>query len=365
MSFAQIIGQTRPKEILARALQTGRIPHAYLFAGPAGVGKEAMAIEMAKALLCSSGGDTKPCDSCSACRRAGRFGHPDFFFLFPMPKNAAVEEEREVLDSLVRDPYIRKLPWAAPTIGIERIRELRRVSSLKPLEGRRVVIIAEADKMTPEAANALLKILEEPPPDMQLILTSSRDAGLLPTIVSRCQRVDFNLLTNAEVASVLMERKGVVQDQARLVARIAQGNYRHAAGLLEENLQERRNLVIEAMRISLKDEGTRIEWAEGVLEELDKRELREFFSLMLIWFRDALVLTANPGAVASDQLVNVDQIEVMNKFVAAFSEIRFEAIFADLEKSIEMLDRNVHPTLILVVLLGRLNLNLILKGSSI
>ncbi|HQI47394.1 MAG TPA: hypothetical protein PLN61_01925, partial [bacterium] len=72
MSFAQIIGQNRPKEILARALQTGRIPHAYLFAGPAGVGKEALAIEMAKALLCSGGGE-KPCDLCSACRRASRF----------------------------------------------------------------------------------------------------------------------------------------------------------------------------------------------------------------------------------------------------------------------------------------------------
>ncbi len=364
MSFAQIIGQSRPKEILARALQTGRIPHAYLFAGPAGVGKEAMAIEMAKALLCSGSGD-RPCDTCSACRRAGRFGHPDFFFLFPMPKTAAVEEEREVLDSLIRDPYVRKLPWASPTISIERIRELRRVSSLKPLEGRRVVIIAEADKMTPEASNALLKILEEPPADMQMILTSSRDAGLLPTIISRCQRIDFNLLTNAEVAAALLERKSVPEEQARLAARIAQGSYRHAAELLDENLQERRNLVIEALRISLKDEGTRIEWVEGVLDELDKRELRDFFALMLIWFRDALVLTANPAALASDQLVNVDQIEVMSKFVTAFSEIRFEGIFADLEKSIEMLDRNVHPTLILVVLLGRLNRNLILKGSAI
>jgi len=270
-----------------------------------------------------------------------------------------------VLDSLIRDPYVRKLPWASPTISIERIRELRRVSSLKPLEGRRVVIIAEADKMTPEASNALLKILEEPPADMQMILTSSRDAGLLPTIISRCQRIDFNLLTNAEVAAALLERKSVPEEQARLAARIAQGSYRHAAELLDENLQERRNLVIEALRISLKDEGTRIEWVEGVLDELDKRELRDFFALMLIWFRDALVLTANPAALASDQLVNVDQIEVMSKFVTAFSEIRFEGIFADLEKSIEMLDRNVHPTLILVVLLGRLNRNLILKGSAI
>jgi DNA polymerase-3 subunit delta' len=364
MSFAQIIGQIRPKEILARALQTGRIPHAYLFSGPAGVGKEAMAIEVAKALFCTGGGE-RPCDACSGCRRVGRFGHPDFLYLFPMPKTASVEEERRVLDSLVRDPYLRELPWAAPTIGIERIRELRRVSGLKPLEGRRVVVVAEADKMTPEASNALLKILEEPPPEMQLILTTSRDAGLLPTIISRCQRVDFSLLTNAEVAAALSARKEVNGEQAQLVARIAQGNYRHAAELLEENLKERRDLVIEALRICLKDDGTRIEWAEQVLEELDKRELRDFFGLMLVWFRDALVLFLNRNAVEQDQLVNVDQLEVMNKFIGAFDEIRFDAIFAELEKSIEMLDRNVHPTLILVVLLTRLNQNLILKGSRI
>ncbi|HNW61192.1 MAG TPA: DNA polymerase III subunit delta' [bacterium] len=364
MSFAQIIGQNRPKEILARALQTGQIPHAYLFTGPAGVGKEALAIEMAKAILCSSGGE-RPCDDCSACRRVGRFGHPDFLYLFPMPKTASVEEERGVLDSLIRDPYLRELPWAAPTIGIERIRELRRVSGLKPLEGRRVVVIAEADKMTPEASNALLKILEEPPAEMQMILTTSRDAGLLPTIISRCQRVDFSLLTNAEIAAALVARRGVAADQAQLVARIAQGNFRHALELLEENLQERRNLVIEALRICLKDDGTRIEWAEQALDELDKREQREFYSLMLVWFRDVLVLSAHPEAAAQDQLVNVDQLEVLHNFVKAFSEIRFEAIFAELERSIEMLDRNVHPTLIMVVLLARLNQNLIRKGSKI
>jgi DNA polymerase III subunit delta' len=363
MSFTKIIGQNRPKEILIRALQTGRIPHAYLFAGPAGVGKEALAIEIAKAVFCSSSAD-KPCDNCSGCHRVSRFSHPDFIFLFPMPKTAAIEEEREVLDSLIRDPYFRMKPWASPTIGIERIRELRRVSSLKPLEGSRVVIIAEADKMTPEAANALLKILEEPPAEMQMILTTARDNALLPTILSRCQRIDFSLLTNDEIAAALMERKNVPQEQAQLVARISQGNYRHAAELLEENLQERRNLVVESLRICLKDDTTRIEWAEGVLEELDKRELREFFGLMLIWFRDALVLSSSENAAGQDQLVNVDQIEVMSKFVSAFSEIRFDAIFVDLEKSIEMLDRNVHPTLILVVLLSRLSQNLILKGNK-
>lgn len=361
MSFAQIIGQHRPKEILTRALETGRIPHAYLFAGPPGVGKEALAIEMAKAIYCSGEGP-RPCDQCGGCHRAGHFIHPDLLFLFPMPKTATVEEERAVLDSLVRDPYLRLQPWAAPTIGIERIRELRRVSSLKPLEKHRVVIIAEADKMTPEAANALLKILEEPPAEMQMILTTARDNALLPTIISRCQRIDFSLLTTDEVAAALQERRSTVPETAQLLARIAQGNYRHAVELLEENLQERRSLVIEGLRICLKDDTARIEWAEQVLEALDKRELRDFFSLMLIWFRDVLLLHSGSGAAISEQLVNIDQQEVLVKFAGAFAEIRFDAIFADLEKSIEMLDRNVHPTLILVVLLSQLNQNLILKG---
>jgi len=363
MSFSQIIGQNRPKEILHRALETGRLPHACLFAGPDGAGKQALAIELAKAVFCRGNGD-KPCDACDSCSRAARFAHPDFIFIFPMPKTAEVEEERRVLDSMVLDPYARLQLWAAPTIGIERIRELRRVSNLKPLEGHRVVIIAEADKMTIEASNALLKILEEPPPEMHLILTTARANALLPTIVSRCQRVDFHLLSDAEIISALEERRQIPAPQAQLVARIAQGSYARALELLQEDLPARRDLAVEALRLCLRDELTQLEWVEKVTADLDKREIRDLLTLLLVWFRDALLLFGKPQGFTSDQLVNVDKLDILEKFVNSFDAIHFDAIFAELARAIDLVDRNVQVQLILIVLLARLQNSLIIKGSN-
>ncbi len=97
--FERIIGQSRPKDILQRALKNDRIPHAYLFSGPEGVGKEAMAIELAKALYCTDT-ENRPCNSCSNCQRIGAFEHPDIHFLFPAPKSATIDDERQILDSL-------------------------------------------------------------------------------------------------------------------------------------------------------------------------------------------------------------------------------------------------------------------------
>ena len=125
--FAQVLGQNRPKEIMRKALDQNRVAHAYLFYGPDGVGKEALAIECAKALLCSAQ-DARPCQNCSACRRAAGINHPDFVFIFPMPKNASIENEREILDTVARNAYARSKPWASPVISIERIRELRRIN---------------------------------------------------------------------------------------------------------------------------------------------------------------------------------------------------------------------------------------------
>ena len=192
MSFNDVIGQHHAKGILQRALQQDRLPHAILFSGPAGVGKEAMAMELAKAIFCKTDGE-RPCDECSNCHRIQAFQHPDFTFLFPSSAKS-IDEERAVLDSLSRDAYRRDKPWAAPTIGIEQIRELRRQATIKPLEGRRLVIIAEAERMTIPAANSLLKLLEEPPETMHLILTAAKINSMLPTILSRCQQIRFGPL---------------------------------------------------------------------------------------------------------------------------------------------------------------------------
>jgi DNA polymerase-3 subunit delta' len=365
MGFERIINQKRPKEILARALEHKRVPHAYLFNGPEGVGKEALAIELAKALFCKSA-QTRPCGECSACRRVGAFNHPDFIYLFPMPKSAKAEEEREILESLSHDAYARKKPWANPTISIDRIRELRHISTLKPLEGLRVVVVAEADKMTQEAANSLLKILEEPPPAMHLILTTNKLNALLPTIVSRCQEIRFESLPDAEIEQSLIDKKLTSPENAAIISRISQGSFSRALEWIGEDLEERRNSVIEFMRTCLKDDLAQIEFVEEFARSFDKRAIKDILSLSLVWLRDALVLLNSTDRLAASQrlVVNIDKLDLLEKFISAFEKIDFDLAFTSVERSIELIDRNVQLNLILFVLLSRLQKAFIIKGMA-
>ena len=361
MSFEQVIGQHRAKTILIRALEQNRLSHAYLFSGPAGVGKEAMALELASALFCKAEGE-RPCGQCSNCRRVRQFQHPDFTFLFPSSaKN--VDELREVLDSVVANPYARLKPWASPSISINQIRELRQSAMLKPLEGKRVILIADADKMTNEAANSLLKLLEEPPPFTTLILTASQVNSLLPTILSRCQELRFGPIPDNEIEIALLERQKVDPERARLIARVSQGSYGRAVEWLDESFNERRNEAVEFLRTCLKDPRTQIELVEAYLKQYDKKTIKDMLNLLLIWFRDALLL-AQQGDQNLLKLVNFDQLDTLNKFVFAFESIDFDTAFDKIERSIQMIERSIQVNLILLVLMSNLRHALKLKGRT-
>ena len=364
MAFENIISQERPKDILHKAIVRQRIPHAYLFSGPEGVGKEAMAIELAKAVFCQSGAD-RPCGSCSSCRRVGNFSHPDFIFIFPMPKGTSPDEERDILQGMSAEPYLRKKPWAAPGISIDRIRDVRHVSVLKPLERFRVVVIADCDGMTTEAANALLKILEEPPDHMHLVLTTAKPNALLPTILSRCQEVRFGLLSDTAIENALIQRKGVSAELARLLARIAQGSYRRALEALQEDLTSKRDFVVELLRACLRDSLTRIQMVEEIMQNYDKHKVKDILSLLLLWFRDAMVLdNRQPQSSGDGDLVNIDKYETLVKFIGAFESIDYDDTFAAIEQSIGYINRNIQLNLILLVLFTSLHRYMHIKGTK-
>jgi len=352
MSYDKIIGQQRPKEILQRALEHRRVPPANLFNGPEGVGKEALAIEFAKALNCRAA-QQRPCNSCSNCARTGRFEYPDFQFIFPAPKAVTVQDERQVLDSLVKNPYARKKPWASPTVSIDKIRELRRTSMIKPMEGLRVVVITEAHNMTTDAANSLLKILEEPPEAMHIILITSKINALLPTIISRCQEIRFSALSDDDIKQGLVDKEGIEPERAGVVARISQGSYGRALQCLDEEFENTRNLALDFIRVSLKAPSAQFELVEKILADYDKKTVKEIFNLLLIWFRDSMYyMHGNPEM--QKYIVNRDKMELLQKFTNAFSRIEFEKIFQRLENSIQLLDKNVQMNILLFVLLSKL-----------
>ncbi len=351
-----IIGQSRPKQILRRALEHQRVPHAYLFNGPDGVGKVAMALSFAQAMFCTAENE-RPCGECKNCRRIHTFQHPDVTFLFPSSAKS-VDEERKVLDSIQENPYARLKPWANPSISIDKIRELRHISTLKPLEGKRMVIIADAERMTIPAANSLLKILEEPPPTTHLILTASRAGSMLPTILSRCQEIRFGPLSDADIEYKLIEKQGVEPERAQLISRAGQGSYSRALQWLHDDFSGKRNAAVEFVRVSLRDLRVRLDAIDSVLQTYNKKDIKDILGLMLIWYRDALVLVENQP---TQQVVNKDELETLRKFVGAFESIQFDSIFENIETSIRMIDQNIQLNLILAVLLNKLRYSMKLE----
>jgi DNA polymerase-3 subunit delta' len=200
VSWATVYGHDEQKRAFARIVKRGRLAHAYLFVGPSGIGKFRFARELAKALLCEGRSESTfdACDSCTACTHFAAGSHPD---------SMSVARPDDGLD-----------------IPIETIRDLSRELSLKPARGhRKIAIIDDADDLSDTSANCFLKTLEEPPPGSLLILIGTSTHRQLPTIVSRCQRVDFHLLSTENVARVLQDRGDVEADQVDSVARLSGG----------------------------------------------------------------------------------------------------------------------------------------------
>lgn len=197
--FSAIVGHERAVRVLRRALASGRIAHAYLFWGPDGIGKEAVAHAFASVLFCGDRealGRGAPCGVCPACRKMESGGHPDLHLLAPTEKAISVEDVRKLQEALSFQAYEK---------------------------GRKVVIIRDAPRMSPAGANALLKTVEEPPPETFLFLLAAHQSRLLPTLVSRCQPVRFDPLTGEDVKKVLIAR-GVEAETAAALAELSGGS---------------------------------------------------------------------------------------------------------------------------------------------
>ena len=214
MQLSEVRHQERAVSILRRALRSGRTHHAYLFEGPAGVGKELAARALAAQLLCEDDQravDADACGRCPACRVFAAGNHPDFHLI------------HRGLHKLHPEPKIRRQKGLFLVIDVVR-HCLIEPATMKPTQGRRrVFVIRDAERMNDEAQNALLKTLEEPPGTACLILVTSSADRLLPTIRSRCQRIPFGLLPTTFVARELQSRAGLDPTDARALAGLADG----------------------------------------------------------------------------------------------------------------------------------------------
>ncbi|HHV72600.1 MAG TPA: DNA polymerase III subunit delta' [Clostridia bacterium] len=262
MGFNDIIGQDLTIRLIQQALKNGKVSHAYLFHGPEGTGKRKVALEFARTLLCQQN-QAEPCEQCSSCHLSASGNHPDLFWLEPEGSSLKIEQVRRWQQSQAYQPYWGK--W-------------------------KISILKDVDKMTPEAANSLLKIIEEPGPGTVLILITTQLQTVLPTIVSRCQVISFRYLTKEQIKHYLnLNYETLDQVEKELIAQFSGGSITKARQLAEEGgVLERYNEVRELLEtFSRADEFKLFTLAENLEAKGD--QLLDYLDLLTLFLRDLLL----------------------------------------------------------------------------
>jgi DNA polymerase-3 subunit delta' len=319
-----------------------------------------MALELARVLHCQRAGEAA-CGVCPSCTAAAGGRHPDIRLVVPLPvgKSENADDDplarlsetdlRAVQDELkvkYANPYHRVSIPRATIIKINSIRDVRRESTMSTFDGRRrVFIVSPADAMGEEAANTLLKTLEEPSGDCMLILTTARRDALLPTILSRCQNVRFDPLAETDLIEALMTRNNLDGETAGFVARLANGSFTAALGLLAEEMPQERAFIPTFVRHVLGASSQQLlEDVERFSAARDRAAVERFLSLLLMWFRDAMVMSRG------GRIINVDQEDDLRKFTTRFPAADLLRSMGEIERALSLVGRNVYIKLILLQL---------------
>lgn len=335
------------------------MPHAYLFFGPYGVGKRAMALELAKALQCKEGNAADPCDNCTNCSRIGRMIHPDVRFFFPAPVDTPESEIAERTAGLGENPYETLDFVRRPTSkgGSKQVRypiafiheQIKPIVDYKSFEGRyKVVVIMGAEALSEQTANAFLKILEEPSARTVFVLITERPDRLLPTILSRCQPVRFGPLNSESIEAALVTRTELTSDDAAPLARLADGSFSVALDLIhDEQAREFRAGLLPFMRSVYKNDIFDVLNTVDGLSKMSLEQVKLFLSLLLGWIRD-LILVRELGRDAP--IVNVDARDNLERFCASLTEARLDQMVDLVDDAIGLVSRNVRVQLVLTSL---------------
>ncbi|RCW50715.1 MULTISPECIES: DNA polymerase III subunit delta' [unclassified Halanaerobium] len=323
MSFSSVSGQDKAVEILKDEIKNGRISHAYLFSGQGGLGKKKLALEFAKAVFCSNK-KLDSCDSCISCRKVDHSNHPDL-------KTIVKAEDKSA-------------------ISIDQIRELKKEITYKPYESdRKIYIIEDADLMTKEAANSLLKTLEEPPEFATIILLVEDEGKLLPTIVSRCQKVKLTDVS-AELIKDILLKKDLPQDKAEILSYLAEGSPGRAVKFAEnESFFEKRKSIYNFIAAIDKKTTVEIFSAADQFNKLINNDF-PFFYLLSNWYRDIIMFKQN----YEQGVKNIDYLDLIKKSTDKYTEKNIMDKLEYIELAKKYIDSNVRKDLALEVLLFKL-----------
>jgi len=320
MSFKDIIGQERVIKILTKSLKEDKVSSSYIFVGCEGTGKKFTAIEFTKAVNCLNLNENfEACDNCHSCNEINKQCCPDL----------------KIVES------------TNGSIKIEQIRKIRKEIELKPFRSKKkVYIIDQAEKMTPEASNCLLKTIEEPPYYAIIILICSKIDPILPTIISRCQIVNFGLVNPLKIKEILLSKiNNLEKDKAEIISKLAQGSIGKAFKLIaDKEYFIRREEVLDYLSAIFPGKYDDDIFAKvgKMVSEIDRIE--EILEMIKLWYRDILIIK-NTGN--QKYIVNYDKLEIVGKKSQVYSQKMLIDILDYLEQVEEYLMKNVNKRLIL------------------
>jgi len=319
MGFADIIGQSEPINILKKELINQRIQHAYLFTGREGTGKKTLALEFTKSLMCENE-IADNCGYCKYCRKIVHKNHPDVRLI-------------EAADN--------------SKIKIEQMRNLQKEIAYRPYESdKKIYIIDKAGMMTDEAANSLLKTLEEPPDYAIIILLAEELSRVLPTIISRCQHINIGIIPQTLIKDYLI-KKGENEDRAELLSTIANGSIGRANKIAEDDnfLNKRKDIMNFLSSLPEINISEIIEKAAFFKQLIT--EGYPVLNLLSTWYRDIIMYKSD----SKDFLANRDFINEIRKQIEIYTINELFAILELIQKHRFYLEKNVRSDLILQVLL--------------
>ena len=367
MFLSDIVGQKEVKGRLLKMVNENRLPHALLFTGADGSGNLPAAIAFAQYLFCSNKKNDDSCGTCPSCLKTSKLVHPDLHFVFPIAKSKDVKRSNDLIsefrEAFLETPYLTLNDWfdslgaenKQPIIPVEESGHIIKELSYTSYEGLyKMMVIWQPEKMNTEAANKLLKVLEEPPEQTLFILVCNNPDSLLSTIISRVQQIPFARLTENEISEALIKKFGVTADNATQAAYLCDGNFNEAIKQLTQNddelyfLQHFQSFMRLAVRF---DCYKALSWIDNNAAQ-GREKQKQFLHYSLEIFRDSLMYN-----FGSRDLVRLggNEKQFLEKFAPFVTQKNYERLVEEFNGSYYYIERNANPKILFMDLLLKTN----------
>ena len=366
MLFTDVAAPESIKTRLTRLAGNGRVAHALLFFGESGGAQLPTAVAFARFLFCEKRSTHDSCGTCPSCLKINKLAHPDLHWVFPIALSKDIRKSDDVLpefrEAFLEFPYLGLNDWfnsldaenKQPVIGKDEANEIIRKLNYTSYEGRgKIMIIWMPEKMNGDAANKLLKILEEPPDETFFFLVSSAIEQLLPTILSRVQMVQVHNATLNEVAKVVAKNFQISEQQSQQIASMAQGNIKEAYLLADDNTSA--NIYLELyrnfMRSSLRFDPFKITAWIDEIQSLGREKQKQFLVYALQMFRNSILIKHIPQQITGSD----DEKDFLQKFHPYITQKNHEALADEFGKASYHIERNANTKIVFMDLAMKTN----------